>query len=132
VPLRFIWEYDDDGNETSVSIQPWDADEWTGPDSDDEYVGSWWCVDDPFAYQAKTPLYQRMRGTIEQVIGVADFEALAKELDRRAATVSPMPILGKGIAEGRELIPLAVQGKTLERPAPLFEQTWEGKLDICK
>jgi hypothetical protein len=112
-----------------ITIRPWDANEWPA-EAGHEYSGHWWCVDDPASYTAETALHTRMRGSIERIIGVDGYARLVQELERRAQTIAPMPILDTVRPQGRPLIPLAVAGKTMVKPNPTFETAWERDLKV--
>lgn len=124
LPLRIEEVKDANGELSSIVIKPWDADEWPGDAS--EYGGTWWCTDDPDTYTANTAIVDRMSGTLIDALGQPAYDLLHDELHQRMSTTSAMPVQRKAWADPqhRPLIPLAVAGKTMVRPAPVFTAQW--------
>jgi hypothetical protein len=78
LPLRREDTAESDGRVTSRVMQ-WDRRHWGEGGAEFH----WWCTEAPDAFLAKTPVYQRMREELTEMVGPAVYRLLAGYLDQR-------------------------------------------------
>ena len=85
LPLRAIDRDEEDGSVTTV-LTEFGRDGWG--EGGDEFA--WWCTEAHEAFTAAEPVYKSMETELRLMLGDAVYEEVAKYLDARLATGSPL------------------------------------------
>lgn len=117
-PIAFHWDYDENLDVETLSILPFDSDDWGGTDDSEDPDGKghmgYWCTDTPDAYQHESQVWSSHEAEFRKKMGDAGYDELVRIIKAngwdKQRTTTRMP--GEVRNDGRPMIPLLIAERT--------------------